>query len=83
MSETEINQKVKDLVIEVLFAEEHEVKDSATLRYDLWAESYDIEDLYTALEKTFETKIDLVAWKKVKTVGDVKSLVKSSLTVED
>ncbi|MDX2301670.1 MAG: acyl carrier protein [Microscillaceae bacterium] len=79
MTDAEINQKVNELIIEVLFAEEHEVKDSATLRHDLWAESFDIEDLCEALEKAFKVKLDTVAWNKVKTVGDVKALVKSTL----
>ena len=83
MSDTEINKKVKEIIIDVLFAEAHEVKDNATLRHDLWAESYDMEDLCTALEKAFELKLDPASWSKSKTVGDVIKLIKSNITSLD
>jgi acyl carrier protein len=57
MSRDEIFQKVKDVLVDALGADEAEVTPEARLMADLGAESIDFLDIVFRLEKTFGIKI--------------------------
>jgi len=58
LSRTEIYEKVKDVLMDALGADDDEVTPEATLMGDLGAESIDFLDIVFRLEKAFDIKID-------------------------
>jgi acyl carrier protein len=58
LTESDVQQRVKEVVIETLCVEEDEVTLDARLTDDLGAESIDYLDLVFRLEKAFGIKID-------------------------
>ncbi len=57
MSREEVFNKVKDVLVDALGVDDDEIKEDATLRGDLGAESIDFLDIVFRLEKTFAIKI--------------------------
>jgi len=57
MTETEVFEKVRDILMEALSVDEDEVTPDATLMGDLGAESIDFLDIVFRLEKGFSIKI--------------------------
>jgi acyl carrier protein len=57
MTETEVFEKVRDILMEALSVDEDEVTPDATLMGDLGAESIDFLDIVFRLEKGFNIKI--------------------------
>jgi acyl carrier protein len=57
MSQEEIFEKVRDVLVESLSVDEEEVKPDAVIRDDLGAESIDFLDIIFQLEKSFGIKI--------------------------
>lgn len=58
LSQDEIFEKVRDVLVDALAVDEDEVKLESTLVDDLGAESIDLLDVVFQLEKAFEIKID-------------------------
>ena len=71
MSEEEIFEKFKKIVVEQLGVEEEHVKLEATFVDDLSADSLDIVELIMAIEEEFELEIPDSDAEKIVTVGDV------------
>lgn len=71
MSEEEIFEKFKKIVVEQLGVEEEHVKKEATFVDDLSADSLDIVELIMAIEEEFELEIPDSDAEKIVTVGDV------------
>lgn len=57
-SKEEIFEKVREVLVDALAAEEDDVKLESTLVDDLGAESIDLLDIVFQLEKAFDIKID-------------------------
>ena len=57
-SEQEVFEKVKEVLVDALAADDEEVKMESTLVDDLGAESIDLLDIVFQLEKAFDIKID-------------------------
>ena len=57
MSRVEITEKVSEVLVDALGADEDEISLEATLMGDLDAESIDFLDIVFQLEKTFDLKI--------------------------
>lgn len=69
--------KVKELIIDQLDAEEDAVKPEAVIIDDLGADSLDVVDLVMSIEEEFDMEIPDEAVEKIKTVGDIVSYIES------
>ena len=78
MSDQEIFEKVKKIVVEQLGVDENLVKEEATFIDDLSADSLDIVELVMSLEEAFEMEIPDTEAEKIVTVGDVVQYIKSN-----
>ena len=57
LSDTEIFEKVREVLVDALGVDDDEVSPTATLEGDLGAESIDFLDIFFRLEKAFSVKI--------------------------
>ena len=71
MTQEEIFEKVKGIIVEQLGVAETAVSMEASFIDDLGADSLDIVELIMALEEEFDTEIPDADAEKVVTVGDV------------
>ena len=65
---SDIQERVKKIIIEQLGVKEEEVKPEASFENDLGADSLDTVELVMALEEEFETEIPDEEAEKIKTV---------------
>ena len=70
MSEQEVAEKVKQIIVDKLSVEETEVTNEASFTNDLGADSLDTVELIMELEKVFDTTIPDDQAEKITTVGD-------------
>ena len=78
MSNEEIFEKLKAIVVEQLGVEADAVKEEATFVDDLAADSLDIVELIMQIEEEFEMEIPDTAAEKIVTVGDVVNYIKEN-----
>ena len=78
MSNEEIFEKVKAIVVEQLGVEEENVKEEATFVDDLSADSLDIVELVMQIEEEFDVEIADADAEKIVTVGDVVEYIKNN-----
>ncbi len=71
MSEQEIFEKLKKIIVEQLGASEESITMEATFVDDLSADSLDIVELIMSLEEEFDLEIPDSEAEKIVTVGDV------------
>ena len=76
MTQEEIFEKVKGIIVEQLGVAETSVTMEASFIDDLGADSLDIVELIMALEEEFDTEIPDADAEKVVTVGDVVDYIK-------
>ena len=76
MTQEEIFEKVKGIIVEQLGVTEASVTAEASFIDDLGADSLDIVELIMALEEEFDTEIPDEDAEKVVTVGDVVDYIK-------
>ena len=69
--------KVKELIIDQLDADEEAVKMESVIIDDLGADSLDVVDLVMSIEEEFDMEIPDEAVEKIKTVGDIVSYIES------
>ena len=79
MTQEEIFEKVKGIIVEQLGVTETSVTTDASFTDDLGADSLDIVELIMALEEEFDTEIPDEDAEKVVTVGDVVDYIKDHL----
>ena len=79
MTQEEIFEKVKGIIVEQLGVTETSVTTDASFIDDLGADSLDIVELIMALEEEFDTEIPDEDAEKVVTVGDVVDYIKDHL----
>lgn len=65
-----VEEKVKDIIVEELGVEREKVVDSASFMEDLGADSLDTVELVMAFEKEFDIDIPDEDAEKMRTVGD-------------
>lgn len=70
MSEQEVAEKVKQIIVDKLSVEETEVTNEASFTNDLGADSLDTVELIMEFEKVFDTTIPDDQAEKIATVGD-------------
>lgn len=71
MSEQEIFDKLKDIIVDQLGVNEEDISMEATFIDDLSADSLDIVELIMNLEEEFDLEIPDADAEKIVTVGDV------------
>ena len=71
MSEQEIFEKLKKIIVEQLGASQESITMEATFVDDLSADSLDIVELIMSIEEEFEMEIPDSEAEKIVTVGDV------------
>jgi len=82
MTQEEIFEKVKEIIVEQLGVTETSVTLDASFIDDLGADSLDIVELIMALEEEFDTEIPDSDAEKVVTVGDVVDYIKEHVEGE-
>ncbi|MBQ7882012.1 MAG: acyl carrier protein [Treponema sp.] len=78
MSDAEIFEKLKGIIVEQLGVEEDAVKPEATFVEDLSADSLDIVELVMGIEEEFELEIPDQAAESIVTVQDVMDYIKNN-----
>jgi acyl carrier protein len=73
----EIEQKVKDIIVEQLGVDAAEVKTEASFVNDLGADSLDTVELVMALEEAFDMEIPDDQAEKIQTVGQAVDYIKT------
>ncbi|BCW93004.1 MAG: acyl carrier protein [Acidobacteriota bacterium] len=71
-----IEQKVKDIIVQQLGVDPEKVKPEATFTDDLGADSLDTVELIMAFEEEFGVEIPDEAAEKIRTVGDAIAYLK-------
>jgi acyl carrier protein len=66
----ELEEKVKDIIVEELGVEREKLNDNASFMEDLGADSLDTVELVMAFEKEFDIDIPDEEAEKLRTVGD-------------
>ena len=79
MSEKEIFEKLKGLIVEQLGAEEEKVTLEATFMDDLGADSLDIVEFIMNIEEEFGLEISDEDAEKIKTVQDVVKYIAKNI----
>lgn len=77
MSESEVFDRVRDLVVNKLDVDEDEVTMEASFQDDLGADSLDVMELVDDLESEFKITIEEQDLDKIKTVGDAVRYIAS------
>lgn len=75
---TEIEQKVKEIIVDKLGVEESKVTMDASFTADLNADSLDTVDLIMEFEKEFDITIPDEDTTKISTVGDAVAYVENA-----
>lgn len=83
MKMEEVQQKLKEIVMDRLKAEEDQIKPEASFVEDLGADSLDIVELIMGIEEEFDIEIPDEDAEKLTTVGEAMAYVKTKLGVED
>jgi len=78
VSEQEIFEKVKEIVVNQLGVSEEQVTLDANFIDDLSADSLDIVEIVMGIEETFGIEVADDAAEKIVTVGDVVSYIKNN-----
>lgn len=83
MKMEEVQNKLKEIVMDRLNAEEDQIKPEASFVEDLGADSLDIVELIMGIEEEFDIEIPDEDAEKLTTVGEAMAYVKTKLGVED
>lgn len=75
MSNEEIKERVRQIIVDKLGVQEDEVCPAAHLMEDLGADSLDTVELIMEFEKQFDIKISDERSEKIKTVGDINEAI--------
>ncbi len=78
---SEIESKVKAIIVDKLGVEETEVKEEASFTNDLGADSLDTVELIMELEKEFNISIPDEKASQITTVGDAIRYIEENTTV--
>lgn len=74
---SEIESRVKSIIVEKLNVDEAEVKPEASFTNDLGADSLDTVELIMEFEKAFDLQIPDEVAEKIVTVGDAIALIEA------
>jgi acyl carrier protein len=77
---SDVESKVKEIIINKLGVEESQITPAASFINDLGADSLDTVELIMEFEKTFNLTIDDTDAEKIQTVGDAVTYLSSKTT---
>ena len=77
MTDQEIFERVKKIIVDRLGVDESEVTPEASFKDDLGADSLDVVELVMELEDEFELEISDEEAEKINTVGEVVEYIKA------
>jgi acyl carrier protein len=77
--EMNVEEKVKEILLEILDVKEDDIVPTATFIDDLGATSIDLVEILTAFQNTFDVEINDVQASKLKTVQDAIDLIQSAI----
>ncbi len=75
---SDVNERVKKIVVNYLNVEEDKVSEKASFIDDLGADSLDTVELVMAFEEEFGVEIPDDAAEKIQTVGDAVDFIKAN-----
>lgn len=75
---SDVNERVKKIVVNYLNVEEEKVTEKASFIDDLGADSLDTVELVMAFEEEFGVEIPDDAAEKIQTVGDAVDFIKAN-----
>ena len=78
-----VEQKVKEILLDILDIKEEEIVPSATFIDDLKATSIDLVEILTAFQNAFDINIDESQASKLRTVQDAIDLLKSAIAQKE
>ena len=78
MSVENVQERVKNIIVEQLGVEADQVKPEAQFVNDLGADSLDTVELIMALEEEFDIEIPADKAEKIKTVGEAVSYIEAN-----
>ena len=76
---TNLENKIKEIIVDKLGIEESEITDSASFTNDLGADSLDTVELIMEFEKEFNVSIPDEEAEKIQTVGDAVAYLKDNV----
>ncbi len=76
---SDVEQKVKNIIVEKLTVDENEVTPEAEFNKDLGADSLDTVELIMEFEKVFDLQIPEPEAEKIKTVGDAVAYIEANV----
>ena len=71
-------EKVRDIIVDQLDADESAVTMDASIIDDLGADSLDVVDLVMSIEEEFDVEIPDEEVKNIKTVGDIVKFIEAA-----
>jgi len=74
-----LENKIKEIIVDKLGIEESEITDSASFTNDLGADSLDTVELIMEFEKEFNVSIPDEEAEKIQTVGDAIAYLKNNV----
>ena len=74
-----LENKIKEIIVDKLGIEESEITDSASFTNDLGADSLDTVELIMEFEKEFNVSIPDEEAEKIQTVGDALAYLKDNV----
>ena len=74
-----LENKIKEIIVDKLGIEESEISDSASFTNDLGADSLDTVELIMEFEKEFNVSIPDEEAEKIQTVGDAVAYLKDNV----
>lgn len=72
-------EEVKEIICEYIEVDEADVTLEASLRYDIGATSFDLMNVAVAIEEKFSLRVPDSSLSKIKTVGDIVSLLENAV----
>ena len=73
-----IFDKVKEIIVDQLDADENDVTQDASIRDDLGADSLDVVDLVMSIEEEFDIEVPDEEVANMKTVGDIVKYIEAN-----
>jgi acyl carrier protein len=78
-----VEERVKEILLEILDVKEEQIVPSARFIEDLGATSIDIVEILTALQNAFDVNITEAEAAKVRTVQDAVDFLKSAIAQKE
>ena len=70
---------LKEIICEYVEIEPEEITADSNLRYDIGASSFDLMNIAVAIEEKFKVKMTNASLPKIKTVGDIATLLQEKI----